>query len=618
MDKEQAQASKEQVPSAAQTRAWRDSLNAPRFDAEISRKEREAAQAAWLIAGYLATETPPSVMVLARRHASLALMQQALQQIGIASQLQEKQMLADVPAVQDVLALLQALISPRSDLDLARALKSPVFGWTDEQLMALRLAQLKAAQLEGAQTIEPKHRIQSAWFDLLTGGLREPLSDESLVNEPFANGARVGAQLLRWQAWLHQLPPHDALQAIYDDGDILNKYLAAMPSPIRLASHLALQALLWAALQEGGGRFLTAYGFVRAMRAASQSIKAPASSGGAAQTQQSSVELLTIHGAKGLEADVVLLLDSDAEPRKAQTMTTLVDWPPEQNAPRRLVFLQSEAKPPRCAASLLADDLAAREVEELNTLYVAATRARDVLVVSAHQAHRPHAGSAWHRLQPLCQPAPAPQTLPPSVPATLPAPESAAVPAPAASDALHLPISFGLSLPQSGLSLGTPPVSVPAPVSPEATQQGLALHRLLQWQSTSDAALAAVAQEFGLTQEQAWQAREQTEQIQNGQAAWLWDATHIDWQANEYELFDPVHTSGRVLRIDRLVRHRASQVWWVIDFKSSDQPEQSSRLRAQLATYQTAVAHIFQVPLHQVQAAFVTSQGRLVMLSDKL
>ncbi len=41
------------------------------------------------------------------------------------------------------------------------------------------------------------------------------------------------------------------------------------------------------------------------------------------------VRLLTIHGAKGLEADAVLLLDTDTVERNAQTMGVLVDWPGE-------------------------------------------------------------------------------------------------------------------------------------------------------------------------------------------------------------------------------------------------------------------------------------------------
>ncbi len=43
---------------------------------------------------------------------------------------------ADAPEVQDVVALLDALVSPGHDLSLARALKSPLFGLGDDALVA--------------------------------------------------------------------------------------------------------------------------------------------------------------------------------------------------------------------------------------------------------------------------------------------------------------------------------------------------------------------------------------------------------------------------------------------------------------------------------------------------
>ncbi len=539
-----ARVKKEKNDSISVTQpVWRDSFTTPREDAEESLKEREADQAARWIA---ANTGGQSVMVLSRTHEPLSLIQQALQRYGVHAAKLEKNDLADVPAVQDVLALLNFLISPHSDLDLARALKSPLFAWTDAQLMTLRKEQLAAL---------PEKK---SWFDLLTGDMKETLE--------------------RWQAWMQQLPPHDALQAIYDDADVLNKYLAAMPNAVRLSSHAALQALLGAALQVGGGRFLSAYAFVRAMRASLQSIKAPA----VAQIA-SAVQLLTVHGAKGLEADMVLLLASDPEPRKMQSMTTLIDWQPEDSAPQKFVFLLSESNPPSCAKTLLEADFKAREVEELNTMYVATTRARRALVLSASEAYNPNPKSVWHRLQALCVPVVAQD-------------EVASKPY-----LTRLPTEIKM-LPSA---LFTLPPTMTVAVSDDsnaASRQGSALHRLLQWQSTDAAALMAVTSEFSLTKEQVQAVSVSAKAMLTGEGAWIWDATKIDWQANEYEL---VH-QGRVMRIDRLVRQRETQMWWVIDFKSALEPEKSAALRAQLADYKAAIVEVFSVPISQVQTVFVT------------
>ena len=73
--------------------------------------------------------------------------------------------------------------------------------------------------------------------------------------------------LTRWQGWVAALPPHDALHAIYDDGDVLARFGAAAPQALRDGVLANLRALLSAALQIDGGRFVTPYAFVRALKA---------------------------------------------------------------------------------------------------------------------------------------------------------------------------------------------------------------------------------------------------------------------------------------------------------------------------------------------------------------
>jgi ATP-dependent helicase/nuclease subunit A len=139
---------------------------------------------------------------------------------------------------------------------------------------------------------------------------------------------------------------------------------------------------------------------------------------------------------------------------------------------------------------------------------------------------------------------------------------------------------------------------------------GQAMHRLLQWQAWGDAQIAAVCREFGLTEAAAQQAKALAQTIANGQAAWIWDEAQIDWQANEYELPDPMQ-AGRWLRIDRLVKHKATQVWWIVDFKSAARPEQLQMLTAQLDRYATALGQSFNVPRDRIETRFATGNGSL-------
>src|SRR5665647_2500883 len=70
----------------------------------------------------------------------------------IAAQIGEKTDLIECCEVQDVVALLDVLVSKQHDLSLARVLKSPLFSLNDENLVQLALAQREAPQ---------------PWFDLL-------------------------------------------------------------------------------------------------------------------------------------------------------------------------------------------------------------------------------------------------------------------------------------------------------------------------------------------------------------------------------------------------------------------------------------------------------------------
>ena len=117
--------------------------------------------------------------------------------------------------------------------------------------------------------------------------------------------------------------------------------------------------------------------------------------------------------------------------------------------------------------------------------------------------------------------------------------------------------------------------------------------------------MAAVAREFDLDTAQARQALVQARSVAAGEGAWAWDAQRLDWWDNEVELLD---AQGQVMRLDRLVRERASGHWWVLDHKSATQPERQAALREQLARYAQAVA--LAQPGAPVRTAFLTADGR--------
>jgi len=578
---------------------WRDSLTTPRELPEETLRTRECRQAAHWLAGRIAGGLKPKdIMVLARKRDRLAVMQEELRKLHIATQQPEKNDLAEAPEVQDVVALLDVLVSTSNDLALARALKSPLLGCTDDDLVALALLR---RQPDNAGV---------SWFDLLQ-------SPE--VPTPALRAA--GPDLLRYKAWVDTLPPHDALDAIYHHGDVLARFAAAAPAPLRGVVLANLRALLSTALGLDGGRYLTPYALVRALRKGG--IRAPVTA------DADAVRLLTIHGAKGLEAELVLMLDTDSEPTRADTMSLLVDWPGESPVPRKLVFLASETSPPPCAEATLAAEQMERGREELNALYVAMTRAKTQLVISSVQPFRQAPGSAWLRIQPLTVPAAGEM---------VPADDADAVeletsPLAAAGQGSLLPFYLpDLPVPsvewtQSAIESGV--FNALAAPSLES-RMGQAMHWLLETGALAtagvavhavsgagdvvfgDLLLAQAARAFDLTAAQTLEAARLAQDILAGEGAWAWDVAAVDWQGNEVELMH----QGRLLRLDRLV-HRTAPVaaagWWVLDYKMTTTPERQPELVGQLREYRAAVQAAY--PGQPVTVAFLTGDGRQVVVT---
>jgi ATP-dependent helicase/nuclease subunit A len=545
---------------AAQQRVWRPSLTTPRIEARAVLREVEAARVAQAIDHLIRVQGVPAqdILVLARKRSVLVLAADALALHHVPHVAPEDLLLSQLPEVQDLLALLDVMASPVQSLSLARALKSPLFGVDDAGLLEL----------------SRRAREASGWWPAL-----------------LACGADAGPALHRaaalcaaWADAAPTLPPHDLLDRIVHEGELMPRLAAAVPPERRARALDAVRALIATALELDGGRYASPYGFVRALR--SRKVQAPASQ------QEGAVRLLTIHGAKGLEARVVLLMDTQPEPPKVETASLLVDWPVESAQPVRVAFVASQARCPPSLQPLLADERAERAREEANALYVALTRAEECLYVSRTppRAANEAAPSWWTRLEPLAVP--------------WFAPEGAA----ALEDEGHAEV---VSLP---LHRRESAIEVVAPLADDAAAAALgqAVHRALEWASrqgahdlTSLAQAAATA--FAVPDASAVQAIAQRI-LASPACRRFFDPTSIAWAGSEVAVASP---DGQPRRIDRLVLLAAPErCWWVLDYKLNTAPQQDAALIDQLADYRAAVSAL--VPGEPVRAAFITATGEVI------
>ena len=558
---------------------WRDSLTTPRHEAEEALRQQEARQVAHAVREWVVEHRVPpgDIFILSRKRVSLRWVAQELAALHLPRAAAQAMPLLESPPVRDLVALLDVLASRTQQLSLAHALRSPLFGVSDDDLVQLA----RAAPAFGG------------WWPALMA-----LASASPALQ------RARELLRRWSEAAEQLPPHDLLDRIVAEGELRERVAAALPPERRASALAAIDALLGLSLTLAGARYATPYNFVRALKRGITKLPLPA--------QPDAVQLLTIHGAKGLEARVVFVMDADPEPQKPETASVLVDWPVDAAHPLRCAFVYSEAEA-RCPPSLvdvLQRETAARQREELNSLYVAMTRARQRLVFSATEPYGTVAGpSWWQRVESLATP-------------WSPALASGSADRQAAADEAVLTTAALPKWQAAGSPLSAAPTRVrnaPPKATPEtpASALGKAVHRVLEWATAPslqrlgaplDTWCTAAASEFAT--DAAEVRRIACSILEAPACARFFGGPALAWAGNEIAVSD----GDELLRLDRLVAidDDGKRVWWVLDYKLHPAPHADPDNRAQLLRYREVVRRL--QPADSVRCAFITASGEVIEL----
>ncbi|MEM7694910.1 MAG: double-strand break repair helicase AddA [Pseudomonadota bacterium] len=417
---------------------------------------------------------PGDILILSRSRGRFApLMNRELKARGIPVAGADRLNVTGHIAVKDMLALASALLS-RDDLSLAATLKSPLFDLCEDALFALA------------------HGREGSLMAALT-----------------ATQPAIAETLSRWRRLARTARPFDFFAAILIGEGRRADFAARMGSE----AEDALDALLDEALAFEGGAVPTLHAFLFEMGARTTEIRR------ASEGRGKAVRVMTVHGAKGLEAEAVFLADNGTEPvprgggGKPQTLALFAGDDPVP------VLLPPKDEQPRTIRAALDEKAKDAQAEEHRLLYVAMTRAERHLVVCGCYKTRPPKDGMWHdlvtrALSPDSQPL-ATRTGPGSA-WRIPAPSGAA-PAPKAPDtqAPPAPVARGPAIaPPAPPPPLTPSMADEAPIALLADDRplpaamfGTLLHALLETgdpaaldgADLSDAARAALIAEANAT-----------------------------------------------------------------------------------------------------------------------
>ncbi len=275
----------------------------------------------------------------------------------------DRMQITDQLAVMDLVAFGRFLLMPEDDLTLAEVLKSPLIGLDDDQLFDIA-----------------HNRPRTLWH---------ALREKAATVEDGSIFARAYAFLFKWLGRVDYERPFELYAELLGGrGEDARGVRARLVGRLGIEANDPIDEFLNLAMGYEADHAPTLQGFLHWLMAGDAEIKRDLE-----QSGRDEVRIMTVHGAKGLQAPIVFLPDTMQVPTQAPNLF----WQEDRN----LMFWLPRVALETDVVSRLRDANAVKRDQEYNRLlYVALTRAEDRLYICGWQGRRKAPEHCWYN---LCQ-----------------------------------------------------------------------------------------------------------------------------------------------------------------------------------------------------------------------
>ncbi|WP_417316966.1 double-strand break repair helicase AddA [Emcibacter sp.] len=301
--------------------------------------------------------TPGDILILVRKRGKFDdYLIRALKSRGIPVAGQDKMVLTEQLAVEDLVAAGNFVLLPDDDLTLAVVLKSPLVGFDEEELFELAHGRKKG---------------DSLWGRLLR---------RRNENERFSGAVDY---LTKLTGYADFAPPFEFYSYLLGPLRGREKILA------RLGEEASdpMDEFLSLAMAYEQNNVSSLQGFLSWVGRSKMEIKRDMEQG------QDQVRIMTVHGSKGLQAPIVFLPDTCQTPVKENKIL----WAEHDGVPLML-WPGGAANAVGPAAEAREKNREIRDEEYLRLLYVALTRAEDRLYISGWEGKQKRRDGCWYNL----------------------------------------------------------------------------------------------------------------------------------------------------------------------------------------------------------------------------